>query len=164
VAFVEEIDKGPARALAALADDPAVLDRAVEQLVVVLGPARPVLQPLMTGREKIAVHARGVVTLLDQLELHVTGIGQCDRQMDIVIAPVFVPEPVERQFLGDIPRADPADLYPVAHCLVDVAHHNAHLPQRAKKAAHALPLVSMASDRVSVALCRLPVLESLVRL
>ena len=45
VALVEEIHERAARALAALADRPAAIDGAVEELTVVLGPARPMLSP-----------------------------------------------------------------------------------------------------------------------
>jgi hypothetical protein len=80
------------------------------------------------GRQKIAVHARRIVALLDQLELHVPGIGQRDCQMNAIVALLFVPEAVQRQLLGDIPRTNPADLDPVAHRSVDVAHDKPHLP------------------------------------
>jgi hypothetical protein len=90
----------------------------------------------MAGGEKIPVHARRIVALLDQFELHVAGIGQRDRQMDVVVALLLVPEAVQRQSLGDIPRADPADLDPVTHRLINVPHHKAHLPQRTEQSAH----------------------------
>src|SRR5438105_4207268 len=136
MAFVEEIDKRAARALAPLTDGPAALNGAVEQLMVILGPARPVLQALVTRREKFPIHARRIVALLDQLELHVAGIGQRYRQMDVVMALLLIPEAVQRQFFGDVPWADPADLDPMAHRLVDIAHHEPHLPQRPEQSAH----------------------------
>src|SRR4029077_12005740 len=120
------------RALAALADRPAVLHGPVEQLMVVLGPARPMLPALVAGREKLAIHARHLVALLDQLELHVAGIGERDGQVNVIVALTFVPEAVERQFLGEVPGADAADFDPVAHRLVDVVYDKAHLPQRTK--------------------------------
>src|SRR5215472_10685065 len=73
MALVQKIDERPARSLAALADYPAVLDGPVEPLVIVFGPARPVLQTLVPGGEKVAVHAGRPVALLDQLELHIAG-------------------------------------------------------------------------------------------
>src|ERR1700756_5123056 len=104
--------------------------------MVVLGPARPVLQALVPSRKELAIHRWLIVALLDQLELHVPGIGQRNRQMNIVVALLLIPEPVERQFLGDVPRADAAHLDPVAHRLIDVAHDKAHLPQWAEQSAH----------------------------
>src|SRR5204863_8302589 len=51
--LVQEIDKGSARRVALLADLPAALERPFADLVVVLGPARPMLHSLMPGAEKI---------------------------------------------------------------------------------------------------------------
>src|SRR5437868_14784635 len=68
MAFVQEIDERPARRVALLADLPAAVQRALADLVVVLRPARPMLHPLMPGGEKIAVEARAVAALLDQLQ------------------------------------------------------------------------------------------------
>src|SRR5258707_4859451 len=62
--LVEEIDERAARALAALADRPAVLHGPVEQLIVVLGPARPMLHRLVTGRDKLPIDAGRLVALL----------------------------------------------------------------------------------------------------
>src|SRR6516162_1421498 len=61
VALVQKIDEWPAWGFAPLADRPAVLDRPNEQFVIVLRPARPVLQALMPSGEKVAIHA-GVVS------------------------------------------------------------------------------------------------------
>src|SRR5262244_1211241 len=52
------------------------------------------------------------------------------------LALLFVPEAVQRQFFGDVPGPDAANLDPVAHRLVNVAHHEPHLPQRTEKSAH----------------------------
>src|SRR3954452_2197626 len=99
----------------------------------------------MTSREKIAVHRRRLVPLLNQLELHIAGIGQCNREVNVIVALLLVPEGIERQFLGDIPGTDAADLDPMANCLVDVAHDKAHLTQRPEQAALGLlPPIPMA--------------------
>src|SRR3981081_133479 len=86
VTFVEEIDEGAARGVALLADLPAGRQGALADLVVVDRPARPVLHPLMAGAEEIAVEARAVAALLDQLELHIARIGESDRDLDVVAA------------------------------------------------------------------------------
>ncbi len=39
------------------------------------------------GREEVAIHAGMVGALLDEFDLHVAGIGQTDRDMDVVVAP-----------------------------------------------------------------------------
>src|SRR5882724_5945850 len=99
MAFVEEINEWPARRVAFLADLPAALERALADLMIVLRPARPMLHPLMAGGEKISVEARAVAALLDQLQLHVAGIRECDRYLEIVPPPA-VAEFIHRQLLG----------------------------------------------------------------
>src|SRR6516162_1329689 len=61
VALVQKIDEWPAWGFAPLVDRPAVHNRPIEQFVIVLRPARPVLQALMPSGEKVAIHA-GVVS------------------------------------------------------------------------------------------------------
>src|SRR5947208_7088057 len=73
--FVQEIDKGSARRVALLTDLPAAVERPFADLMVILGPTRPVLHSLMARCEKIAVEARAVAALLNKLQLHVAGIG-----------------------------------------------------------------------------------------
>src|SRR5205823_9462595 len=124
--------------VALLADLPTAVQRPLADLVVVLRPTRPVLHALMAGVEKIAVEARAVAALLDQLQLHVAGIRECDRHLEIVPPPA-VPEFIHRQLLGVEPRADAADLDPVAHRLVDVADDDPDLPHRPEQPAHAPP-------------------------
>src|SRR5881227_1222401 len=82
--LVQEIDERPARRVALLTDLPAALECPFADLVIVLGPTRPVLHSLMTAREKIAVEAGTVAALLDELQLHVAGIGEGDRHLDVV--------------------------------------------------------------------------------
>src|SRR5215469_1742556 len=94
------------------------------------------LQTLVSGCEKIAIHACRRVSLLDQLKLHITRIGQRDGEMNIVVALLLVPEAVKRQFLGDEPRSDSTDLDPVTRGLFNVADDKAHLPQRTKQTTH----------------------------
>jgi hypothetical protein len=87
----------PSWGFAPLADRPAVLDRPIEQFVIVHRPARPVLQALVPSGEKIAIHARRPVPLLDQLELHLAGIGQRYGNLDVV-GLLFVPKPSSGNF------------------------------------------------------------------
>src|SRR6266446_6468561 len=87
MAFVEEIDEWAARRVALLADLPAAAQRALADLMIVLRPARPVLHPLMAGAEKIAVEARVVAALLDQLQLDIARIRERDRHLEIVPPP-----------------------------------------------------------------------------
>ena len=54
------------------ADLPTGCQRALADLMVVHRPARPMLHPLVAGGEEIAVKARHIVALLNQLELHIT--------------------------------------------------------------------------------------------
>src|ERR1700730_2384508 len=135
MAFIEKIDERPARRVALLADLPAAVERALADLMVVFGPARPVLDPLMAGGEKVAVEARAVAALLDQFQLHVAGIRQCDRHLE-VIPPPAVAEFIHRQLLGVEPRADAAHLDPMTHRLVDVADDDPDLAHRPEQAAH----------------------------
>src|ERR1051325_111930 len=72
--LVEKIDEGPARGIALLPDLPAVAERPFALCLVILGPARPVLHPLMPGREEIAIEAWRIATLLDQFELYIPRI------------------------------------------------------------------------------------------
>src|SRR5215469_4305521 len=95
------------------------------------------LHPLVAGGEKIAVEARHIVALLDQLELHIARIGKCDRHPEIV-GPASIAEFIQWQLLGIEPRADPAHLYPVAHRLLDIAHDDPDLPHRPEQPAHRL--------------------------
>src|SRR6266851_650120 len=133
--FIEEIDERPAWGVALLADLPAALQRALADLMVVLRPARPVLHPLVAGGEKVAVEARAVAALLDQLQLHVARIGQGHRHPDVV-GPALVAELGQRQLLGVEPRTDAADLDPMAHRLLDVADRDPDLAHRSEQAAH----------------------------
>src|SRR5436305_2723273 len=135
--FGQKIDKGPARRVALLTDLPAALERPFADLVIVLGPTRPVLHSLMAAREKIAVEAGAVAALLDELQLHLAGIGERDRHLDIV-DPAFVAELAQRQLLGIEPRADAAHLDPVAHRLLDVADDDPDLAHRPEQSTHRL--------------------------
>src|SRR5207302_9061413 len=72
-----------------------------------------------------------------QCELHIARIGERDRDLAVVAA-ALVAELVHRQLLGVEPRADPAHLDPMAHCLVDVAHDDPDLTHRPEQAAHPL--------------------------
>jgi hypothetical protein len=89
----------------------------------------------MPGGEKIAVEARAVAALLDQLELHIAGIGQRHRHPDVV-DPSLVAELGQWQLLGIKPRADTAHLDPMAHRLFDVADDDPDLAHRPEQAAH----------------------------
>src|SRR6266851_1957476 len=135
MAFIEEIDERAARGVALLADLPAGRQGARADLAVVHRPARPVLHPLMPRGEEIAVEAWGFAALLDQFELHIARIGEGGRDLDVVAA-ALVAELVHRQLLGIKPRADAADLDPMAHRLVDVAHDDPDLTHRPEQAAH----------------------------
>src|SRR5438270_2105137 len=135
--FVQKIDKGSARRVALLTDLPAALERPFADLVVILGPTRPVLHSLMAGAEKISVEARAVAALLNELQLHVAGIGERDRHLDVVDSSL-VPELAQRQLLGIEPRADAAHLDPVAHRLLDVADDDPDLAHRSEQSAHRL--------------------------
>ena len=139
MALVPEIDEAPARAVALLAYRVAAGEGAPVERVVVLGPARPVLQPLVAGGQEVAPHAGGVAPLLDQLDLHVPGIGERDREVNAVVARAAVAEGGQRQPVDVEPRPDPADLDPVAHRRLDVAHHVPHLAQRSEQPAHGVP-------------------------
>src|ERR1051325_2292550 len=68
MSLVEKIDEGPARGIALLPDLPAVAERPFALCLVILGPARPVLHPLMPGREEIAIEAWRNATQLEQIE------------------------------------------------------------------------------------------------
>src|SRR5436305_14453118 len=135
--LVQKIDKGSARRVALLTDLPAALERPFADLVIVLGPTRPVLHSLMAAREKIAVEAGAVAALLDELQLHVAGIRERDRHLDIV-DPSLVAEVAQRQLLGIEPRADAAHLDPMMHCLLDVADDDPDLAHRPEQSAHRL--------------------------
>src|SRR5256885_2798949 len=135
--FVQKIDKGSARRVALLPALPAALERPLADLVVILGPTRPVLHSLMAAREKIAVEAGAVAALLDELQLHVAGIRERDRHLDVV-DPSLVAELAQRQLLGIEPRADAAHLDPVAHRLLDVADDDPDLAHRPEQSTHRL--------------------------
>src|SRR5215469_4393577 len=95
------------------------------------------LHPLVTGGEEIAVEARHIIALLDQLELHIARIGKCDRHLEIV-GPASIAEFIQWQLLGREPRADVAYLNPVAHRLLDVTHDDPDLPHRSEQPARRL--------------------------
>jgi hypothetical protein len=57
VAFIRKIDKRSARCFTPLPYCPTLLNRPIDELVIVLGPARLVLQTLVTGGKKVAIHA-----------------------------------------------------------------------------------------------------------
>src|ERR1700681_203229 len=95
------------------------------------------LHPLMTGGEEIAVEARHVIALLDELELHIARVGERDRHLEIV-GPALIAEFIQWQLLGIEPRADAAHLDPVAHCLLDVAHDDPDLPHWPEQPTHRL--------------------------
>src|SRR5262249_61516757 len=80
--------------------------------VIVLGPTRPMLHALMPGGEEVAVHTRRTTALLDELELHVSRVGQCDRDVYIVVAPTAIREAGDEEAIGVEPGPDAADLYP----------------------------------------------------
>src|SRR6516164_10969315 len=95
------------------------------------------LHPLVTRGEEIAVEARHIIALLDQLELHIARIGKCDRHPEIV-GLASIAEFIQWQLLGIEPRADAAYLNPVAHRLLDVAHDDTDLSHRSEQPAHHL--------------------------
>src|SRR5262249_32729724 len=106
-------------------------------LTVVHRPARPMLHPLVAGGEEIAVEARHIVALLDQLELHIARIGKGDRHLEIV-GPPSIAEFIQLQLLRIEPRADAAYPSPVMHRLLDVAHDDPDLPHWSEQPAHRL--------------------------
>src|ERR1051325_247823 len=136
--FVEKIDEGAAGRVTLLTDLPAALQRALADLVVVLGPARPVLHSLMAGGQEVAVEARAVAALLDQFELYIARIGESDGYPDVVDPPL-VAELAQRQLLGIEPRADAAHLDPMMHRLFDVSDDNPDLAHRPEQSAHGAP-------------------------
>jgi hypothetical protein len=96
-----------------------------------------VLQPAArVHREEVAAHRRMVRALLDQLDLHLAGIRQCDRQVDVVIALAAIAERRQRQALGIEPWTDAAHLDPMPHRSLDVGDDIAHLAQRSEQPAH----------------------------
>src|SRR3990172_2205844 len=139
MALVPEIDEAPAGAVALLTRRVAAGERPLVQRVVVLGPARPVLQPLVPGRQEVTVHAGGIAALLDQLDLHVTRIGERDREVNAVVACPAVGESGQQQSVDVEPGPDAADLDPVAHRRVDIAHHVTDLAQGPEQTTHGLP-------------------------
>src|SRR5262249_44990382 len=94
------------------------------------------LHTLMPGGKEVAVHAGRLTALLDELELHVPGVGQSDRDVHLIIAPTAVREAGDREAIGVKPGPDAADLHPVAHCGFDVAHDDTHLTHVTEKTAH----------------------------
>jgi hypothetical protein len=136
VAFVAQIYERSARAFALLADRIAVRQRAPQVGLVVDRPAGPVLHALMPGGEEVAVHARGFAALLDQLDLHVAGIGQRDGDVNVVVALAQIGEGRHRQPVRVEPGPDAAHFGPVLHRCLDVAHHDANLAHISEQPAH----------------------------
>src|SRR6185312_16059650 len=62
--------------LAFMSDLIAERERAVVEGLIITGPVRHVLQALAAGVEKLLVHRRRVVALLDQFDLEIAGIGE----------------------------------------------------------------------------------------
>src|SRR6266446_9798952 len=98
------------------------------------------LHPFVASGEEVAVKARHIVALLNQLELYIARVGKRDRYFEN-IDPAFVAEFIHGQLFGVEPRAYPAHLYPVAHRLLDIAHDDPDLPHRPEQPAHH-PLLS----------------------
>src|SRR3954464_13500338 len=91
--------------------------------------------PSCPAAREVAVKAGAVAALLDQFELHVAGIRQRDRHIDIV-DPSLVAEFAERQPLGIEPGTDAANLHPMPHCRLDIADDDPDLPHRPEQSAH----------------------------
>src|SRR5437870_12904081 len=56
--------------------------RAVVEALVIFSPVRHVLTPFPAGVQKLLVHRRRIVALLDQLDLEIAGIRQCNAHLD----------------------------------------------------------------------------------
>jgi len=136
VSLVVEIDEAAARAVALLADRVAGGQGTPVGFVIVLWPARPMLHALMARGEEVAIHAGSVAALLDQLELDVPGVGQGDGDMHIIVTVPGVREGGDGQAVRVEPGSDAADLNPVAHRGLDVAHDDAHLTHVSEQTAH----------------------------
>ena len=139
VALVLEIDETAARAVAFLSHGVAALERLPVQHVVVFRPARPVLEPLAPRSQEVAVHARRLAALLDQLDLHVARVRERDRHVKVVVADAAIAEGCQRQSVDVEPRSNTADIDPMAHRRVDIAHHITHLTQRPEQSTHVSP-------------------------
>src|SRR6516165_2451754 len=96
VAFIAEIDEPTPRAVTLLSHRVAGRQGPLINLVIVFRPARPMLHALMPGGQEVAVHARCATALLDELELHVSGVGQSNRDVHVVVAPTAVRESRDR--------------------------------------------------------------------
>src|SRR5262249_49968295 len=131
-----EVHEPPAGAIALLADGVAVGEGAFVARVVILGPARPVLQPLAPGGQEIPPHAGCRAPLLDQLELDIAGVGEGDGQMDTVVSHAPIAECGHGEPVRVVPGPDAAHVHPVAHRRLDVADHESHLAQRSEQNTH----------------------------
>src|ERR1019366_6879274 len=115
MAFLAEVNEPPARTVTFLTDRVTTRQRALVDRIVISRPTGPMLHPLASGGQKLPIHAGCLASLLDQLELHVTRIGQRDRRMQIVVSIPVIGEGGDHEFVGVKPRTDPADVSPVSH-------------------------------------------------
>src|SRR5262245_50569618 len=94
------------------------------------------LTPFVAGKQKIPVGTRMVVVLLDQLNLKLPRIAECERQMRgrcgfptvAVINRHAIPE--EKK------GTDPQSFRPIAQCPVEIAYDECDLPHLTKNSAH----------------------------
>src|SRR5262245_22326915 len=94
------------------------------------------LHAFMACSEKVAIHAGRRAALLDELELHVTRVGQRNRDVNAIVARTAIAELCERELVSVEPGTHTADLNPMLHGGFDVAHNDTDLAQLAEKATH----------------------------
>ena len=93
------------------------------------------LQALAVVAQKIEIHGRRVIALLDQLDLEIAGIGERDRKLDGRFL-AAIAEPVGLHPLDVEKRPDFQRLRPEAERGLDVAHDIAVLTDIAEKQTH----------------------------
>jgi len=95
-----------------------------------------VLTPFVAGQQKIPVSTGTVVVLLDQLNLKLPRIAECERKAWCRrrFASVTV---INRNEIPDEKKGtDPQGLRPIAQCPVEVAYDECDLPHLTKNSAH----------------------------
>jgi hypothetical protein len=75
-----EVDESSIRSpgVAGLTLSQAALQAELEICIEISGPVSDVLESFAAGREKVSIDGRGVIALLDQLDLQRSGVRECN--------------------------------------------------------------------------------------
>ncbi|HEX6310145.1 MAG TPA: hypothetical protein VF152_00795, partial [Acidimicrobiia bacterium] len=107
------------------------------------------LEALATCIEELSVCARLRIVLLDDLDLHVPGVPERDREVRAGRRLAAVPEVRRDDVAQDEERTDPEDLRPFGQRRVQVVYHERDLANLSVQPAHCAPIVLFGDAEVT---------------